>query len=201
MSEEATHPLNTPWTFWVNSLAEKATADYSDSTIVLGKVDTVESFWSKLKTIPRPTELCLNIPGVKYQVDRSPVAALNLFRHSIQPEWEDEKNKDGGEFRFAVRIGDINGCLKNVFFGCVGELIDEDGIMTGVRCVPPKPKQAGKSGRNTMYRIEFWYEGCGDDNDKVDKLKHNIENFLRTEVKMTGPINLEQRFHSHAGRR
>ena len=115
----------------------------------------------------------------KILVEGREVKALCLFKKGITPEWEDERNRDGAEFNcIKVLTPDaLDLHWENIIFSLIGEVLDEEENICGVRLVHQGKKMKGG------FKIEVWLrkrdeeiankvkvklaEALGDSNEKV----------------------------------
>lgn len=82
------HPLQFKWTLW-HDVASTKRGVYAANLRPIASFETVEDFWALFNNLKEPSQLS---PGNTY----------NLFKHGIKPEWEDENNMSGGEWRVAL---------------------------------------------------------------------------------------------------
>jgi hypothetical protein len=83
--------------------------EYSASMHCLGRFDSLESFWALWARLPRPSAIFGDgsalfrkglVPTVPSGTQYSPdlVDGYAVFVEGVRPEWEDERNKRGGEW-------------------------------------------------------------------------------------------------------
>ncbi|TDG43137.1 hypothetical protein AWZ03_010429 [Drosophila navojoa] len=84
---EYKHPLEHVWTLWY--LENDRTKHWKDMLNEITQIDSIETFWGLYYTIKTPSELKI---GSDYY----------MFKHGIQPMWEDEANIKGGRWLFTV---------------------------------------------------------------------------------------------------
>merc|ERR1712007_146261 len=132
--------------------------------------------------VPQPSELLEQKRMVREQSDGLHVVdALMIFRESIRPEWEDEKNANGGHFQFQLKPnvggGQIDEYWNNLVLGMVGATIEPAHMIAGLRLVD---KLTGPRAANII-RLEVWFTNF-DDTAAVQELKKNIETCMATKI-------------------
>ena len=105
-----------------------------------------------------------------------------LFKSGIDPQWEDAKNKDGGEFKIEISSvrepAVLQAAWEKLVFGVItGNIPGVESNITGIRFVQ-------KSSWNTLksYRIEVWVEEGNERGDNNEKLKDFLENSLKGDL-------------------
>lgn len=78
MSDNQIHVLPTKWSYWASELVKGKNNDKFDIELI-GDFDTIQDFWQFFSQFPKYSEMQHGF--------------VSLFRHGIQPVWEDEKNK------------------------------------------------------------------------------------------------------------
>lgn len=183
------------WSFWFKGCkpagkggAGKGKWDGSCGTKAY-TFDTAEDFWCLYNNIKRASQ----IP------DRSD---YYLFIDGIEPKYEDEKNRGGGEWRIALprpRGGGGNGgehplrrfmddWFLYTMLGCIGETLDENqDVINGV-AVSIRPRED---------RIAIWTRTS--DVEKVTQVGTNLRKLLvhahledKVGIKFTSYENLEK---------
>lgn len=132
----------------------------------IGNFSTVEDFWRFKNNLPNPSEI--------FQTDKSPrmkftdreIEGYSLFKQGIKPEWEDVKNKSGGEIccRKSFESSDLDEIYEALLLGLIGETIDPDDQICGCRFVDKS------RGSRVMYRVEVWFKSTD------EKLKETVQN-------------------------
>ncbi|KAI0462510.1 hypothetical protein LJB42_004004 [Komagataella kurtzmanii] len=115
------HPLNSEWTLWYTKPAVHEQESWSDLLRPIISFNSVEEFWGIFNSIPKASDL--------------PVKSdYHLFRDGIKPEWEDERNANGGKltYQFAYRKVDINELWSRGLLSVIGETIQDDDGETEV---------------------------------------------------------------------
>ena len=120
----------------------------------VGTVATVPDFWKYFEHIPRPSAVFTDHQGKRGKVDGKVLEAFGIFRHGVQPEWEDPVNQRGGhwECRKRFELGVLDQIWYDVVLGIVGETMETGRVITGARVVD-KSKH-----RHPEYRLEVWTE-------------------------------------------
>jgi translation initiation factor 4E len=104
----AHHALPEAWTFWfIRRPAVRSNDSYSKHLKMLGVVNSVEQFWAVYNHTVRPNDL------------PSP-CDLQIFRHGVQPLWEDEANRLGGKLYFRVRKGQSSRMWEDMLLALIG---------------------------------------------------------------------------------
>jgi len=152
MSAPAPHQLQSTWVLWEHKQVTKQ-EEWKDSMREVCEFSTVEEFWKFWSFIPRPSEVLFDGKNHK-EVDGRTIDAFSVFKKGIRPEWEDERNKTGGELtcRKSMTPDQLDIYWENMVLGLIGETIDEADSVCGCR-VADKSK---KGTNRTMYRLEVW---------------------------------------------
>ena len=60
---------------------------------------------------------------------------MSLFQHTIQPEWEDPVNKNGGQFRidFRSNLTFLQNIWEKLIFSVVTDAFDGADMLSGIR--------------------------------------------------------------------
>ncbi|KAL0479897.1 translation initiation factor 4E, partial [Acrasis kona] len=109
---EEIKPLENTWRIWYEKV--KVSSDWTnfDHIKELCEFSTVQEFWSCFNTVPR-----LDVLKAK--------ESFHLMRKNdkggITPVWEDEENKDGGEWIFRVSKNDAEAVWNSLVFAVIGE--------------------------------------------------------------------------------
>ena len=104
----AHHALPEAWTFWfIRRPAVRSNDSYSKHLKMLGVVNSVEQFWAVHNHTVRPNDL------------PSP-CDLQIFRHGVQPLWEDDANRLGGKLYFRVRKGQSSRLWEDMLLALIG---------------------------------------------------------------------------------
>ena len=124
---------------------------------------------------------------VKGQMCR--VNALSLFQKNVQPEWEDEVNKNGGQFRIDFRSN--LPCLQTLWDKLVFSVITDEfegaDMLSGIRLLD---KSTGS--RENFFRFEIWTKFDSSQEAMVNSLKSQLEKEyiqLMIEDPQTRPVN------------
>jgi len=152
------HPLHNEWTVWEHHQSTVSTVtSYSQNMQELYSFKTVQDFWKFWNNYPKPSDIFFD-GRTKKKITREGesqgkcINALSIFKKGIKPEWEDEQNKNGGEWnlRKIADLSTLDKAFENLLLAMVGETLDEGNEICGLRVLD-------KSKRKTcMYRIELW---------------------------------------------
>ncbi|KAJ3332365.1 hypothetical protein HDU76_000466 [Blyttiomyces sp. JEL0837] len=107
------HPLQNKWTLWYDAQQKKATqANWHDNLKNLITVDTVEDFRGVYNNVLKASQLAA---GSNY----------HLFKHGVQPMWEDPENANGGKWVAQIpkakKQKDLDTLWLNTVLICIGE--------------------------------------------------------------------------------
>lgn len=114
--------LHTPFHF---SFIRRGTGSREDTyrTAIkeIASFATVEHFWSVYNHMIRPNHL-------------PPPTDLFLFRHGIQPMWEDETNASGGRLVLRVRKTATARAFEDLALCLIGEQFESPDLVCGIAC-------------------------------------------------------------------
>jgi hypothetical protein len=160
------HKLNSSWSIWELRDVGSNNENYQDSLKKLGDCATIEEFWRYFNNIPKPSELFFNGQKRGFRDNRK-VQGFCIFKTGIKPEWEDAKNRIGGEFFFRKGMDLVNLDLlyEHLTLGCIGETIDPENTITGIRVVDKSIFKKNQA----IYRLELWFSTS--DKNEMDTLK------------------------------
>jgi len=135
------HPLQNQWQLWY--FRPEKNKDWKDNLLDVTHFDTVEDFWALYNHI----ELASNLnAGSDY----------SIFKHGIQPMWEDARNKAGGRWLFtfnkkSTSARQIDEIWLEVLLCLIGEAFgdDSDQVCGAVINI-----------RNKMDKISVWTNDC-----------------------------------------
>ncbi|CAN8073926.1 unnamed protein product [Agarophyton chilense] len=87
-NDSGPHPLQFKWTLWHDfvTTTKGRGGSYAVNLRPIADFDTVEDFWAVFNSLKEPSQLSYN-------------HTYNLFKHGIEPKWEDPQNVKGGEWR------------------------------------------------------------------------------------------------------
>lgn len=195
--------LNTPWAMYYMQRSEAPSGgDIFEAGVSykLVEVSTVAEFWN-LMSIGGNIEgssshLWFSVP-LKLPFRRTP--QLSFFRAGIKPEWEDEGNKYGGEWRLELHDdkGQKNRPHLNAFWistlvAMVGESIGSHDLSKHVTGVTVQR-------RNKDDRIKIWTNGVADVEENK-KLQERIAEEWFKVMNIATPLNMVSdrlTYHSH----
>mmetsp|Transcript_7278 Transcript_7278/g.27251 ORF Transcript_7278/g.27251 Transcript_7278/m.27251 type:complete len:294 (-) Transcript_7278:280-1161(-) len=148
------HPLNSPWTLWFYSVPSKGykPMKYSDYLRKVYNFENVEDFWCVYNHITKPSKL-------------KPNDAMMLFREDIKPEWEDLKNKQGGEWRvtFSERnfSRSLDSAWENLLMWAIGEMFSHSDEVQGVYLNIKESRSKSDKRPGLEYRLSLWTRNSG----------------------------------------
>lgn len=121
MTEETQHPLQTSWTLYYLK-PEKESEDYANSIHAIGKVQTIEEFWTYFSHIKRPCDL-------------EKGTELHVFRNDFRGMWEDPVNRDGGRWFVCLEPGYSSQIWEKSVLALIGEQLDPDiiGVVIAIK--------------------------------------------------------------------
>ena len=101
------------------------------------------------------------------------INGMSLFQKNIQPEWEDEVNKNGGQFRidFKSSIPFLQTIWEKLVYCVITDEFSGADMLSGVRLLDKSTAQ-----RENMFRIEVWTKFDNSMQDLVTALKEHLEN-------------------------
>jgi len=167
------HPLQNEWVLWYFK-PDKA-KKWDECLLKVSQFKAVEDFWALYNHI----ELASNLGvGCDY----------NIFKHGIQPMWEDDRNKKGGRWLFVLSKGKgnpnqskaVDELWLEVLLCLIGEAFgdDSDQICGAVVNV-----------RSKMDKIAVWTSDS--------KNSKSVMNIGRTLKQRTG-VNFQINYEAHA---
>ncbi|OHS97214.1 Eukaryotic translation initiation factor 4E-4 [Tritrichomonas foetus] len=111
------HNLHTPWTFYYFEKSEQQNSKeaYDKCIHKIGKVHTIEDFWTYYSHIVRPDKLEPNI-------------SLHFFRNDSRAMWEDPENQQGGAFFCNIEKEQTKYLWERLLINLIGEQFPEDVI-------------------------------------------------------------------------
>jgi hypothetical protein len=117
------------------------------------------------------------------------VNGMSLFQKNIQPEWEDEVNKHGGQFRidFKSSISFLQTIWEKLVFSVVTDEFSAADMLSGIRLL-----DKSTAVRENMFRIEIWTKFDNSQSGMVNALKTHLETEyiqLMIDDPTTRPIN------------
>jgi hypothetical protein len=111
----------------------------------------------------------------KREVEGRSIEAFSVFKKGIRPEWEDPKNKYGGELvcRKSFSLDMLDQYWDNLVLALIGEIIDDSDEVCGCRVVD-------KSNKKAIYKLELWLK-TGGTAEIADKIRTKMLNTLLPE--------------------
>lgn len=105
-----------------------------------------------------------------------------MFQTGIRPEWEDEKNKKGGEYRIELSNFKDDEVLQTLWESVIYDLITgacpcADTGIAGVRLV-----QKSKAGALNGFRSEFWLLDGSEGSETNKAIKEYIQRRIQGEI-------------------
>ena len=166
------------WTLWEH-YDNASNDDYLSSMMKVCWFNDLMSFSISWNSIPHKNlnNLFYNHDKgmVKYvTVNGSPtrVNGLSLFLNEVHPSYEDEVNKQGGEFRmdFKSHLGFLQTLWEKLVFNVVtGEFINAD-MLAGIRLL-----DKSASGRENFFRIEIWTKFSDGAQQMLEEMQQHLE--------------------------
>jgi len=121
------HQLQYAFSFWFSKRSpgrQQSPQNYEQSIRYVGSFASVEQFWHLYSHMVRPNDL-------------NGHCDIHLFKESIKPMWEDDKNKMGGRWIVRLRKGLASRCWENMILAMMGEqfMVGEEicGAVVSVR--------------------------------------------------------------------
>jgi hypothetical protein len=113
--------------------------------LFIASFSTVRDFWCLFNNIAPPSFLPFN-------------THLFVFKHGIQPTWENIDNKNGGELSFLVNtqeeaLDEFDDVWRNTLMALIGEYFSESKLINGISCAS-KAKYA---------KFSFWIRDAKDE--------------------------------------
>lgn len=132
------HPLENTWCMWFDiPTGRQKQSTWGQTLRSVYTFDTVEDFWCLYNNIVTPSRLV-------YGSD------FSLFKHGIEPKWEDVNNTLGGKWTFHVPKSTQKSTLDvfwlNTLLALIGEQFDDGDEVCG----------AVVNVRNKQDRISIW---------------------------------------------
>jgi hypothetical protein len=174
--------LATSWSLWEHQ--RNTHNNYDKNSCCIGSFSTIGDFWRYYNNYPTPANIFyMGNTKPKLKNPEREIASLSLFRNDIEPKWEHDENKDGGEFaiRKFKNMGDIDKLWELLSVYCVGELFPNSDQITGIRVVD----SSIPSNKRILHRIEIWFSSLEhkDSIEKSFRKLFNIEPFVQVYFK------------------
>ena len=146
------HPLQNSWTFWEHVKAQGG-KNYGDTFTQLGSFNTVEGFWNFKNNLPHPSAVFFTKESGPRRLKDRELEGFSMFKTGIKPAWEDKRNETGGEYYLRTELStyDLDTYFEKLLCGCIGETLDPDNYICGVRLVDKS------KGARPCYRLEVWF--------------------------------------------
>eukprot|EP01017_Pseudomicrothorax_dubius_P032705 TRINITY_DN4306_c0_g2_i1.p1 TRINITY_DN4306_c0_g2~~TRINITY_DN4306_c0_g2_i1.p1 ORF type:complete len:223 (-),score=59.18 TRINITY_DN4306_c0_g2_i1:119-739(-) len=175
--------LRSRWTFW-ESYKQRTGQSFEDSLKELIYFDKLSDFSRIWNNFPHKTFTDLifyddrnqELKEIEVEDGRwESIDGLCLFRDSVKPQWEEEINKNGAEFRFTLsnlEYKDINLAWEKTVFALVGETFPDSEKIVGLRFM--NKLQAKEKG----IRIEVWVSFNSSNFDLHKKMENALYLFF-----------------------
>ena len=100
------------------------------------------------------------------------INGLSLFQQGVNPAWEDEVNKHGGEVRidFKAKLNLLQKVWDKLVLAVVGGEFEIADYIAGIRLL-----DKSQSGRESIFRIEIWTKFNDQEANLVTQLKSHLE--------------------------
>lgn len=148
--------LQHKWVFWEHrNLPRGGGTDnsYHHAIGYVGEAKTAGEFWSVFNNLPAPSQFFTAPPKPRSQVGGRLVEGWSLFRHGVQPEWEDPKNSSGAEITASTdSLAQIDAWWEHTLLAVIGGVLSDAEEITGVRVI-----DKSKKGSKPVYRLELWF--------------------------------------------
>lgn len=148
------------WVFYEHRVLPKGgpASAYHHSMGWLGQCSTIGALWQLLNNVPNPGSF-FSIPGERRRlaIGSRAVEGWSIFRHGVQPEWEDPKNCSGAEL--TVSTDSLQVCdrwWQDAVLAVSGASLPLEEEITGLRVID-KTK-----GTKALYRLELWFTARAD---------------------------------------
>lgn len=107
------HPTKNAWIIYYRPTTNK-NSDYEKSIKPIGRVQSVQAFWTVYKHLKRPSDL-------------PTVSDYHIFKEGIRPVWEDEENKRGGKWIMRLKKGVADRYWEELLMALIGDQFAEAG--------------------------------------------------------------------------
>ena len=173
------------WTIWENidflEKKESQAQSWENKMKRVGWFDNLLNFAQVWNSVPhaRPSEILYDQDVFKVFQDgegsKYMVSAINLFKTGVIPMWEDEKNKNGSEFRVDLHKTTSPSEMDAIWKTLVEDLVTGtmpavNETVVGVRLV-----QKQKNFQFMNFRIELWLTNKDEHSEPSKKLKAYLE--------------------------
>lgn len=155
------HCLFKEWVLWEHvGGGGKSANNWKENMKPLCTFSTIEDFWRYFNFVPKPSEVFYDGDSRKVVGPSAKrVEEYSLFKKGIEPKWEDDANKSGGEWfiRQTLDMDVLDMYWQNLVMGCIGESI-EDGADAS-RCggdVVNGARVVDKGKGYPVFRLELW---------------------------------------------
>jgi translation initiation factor 4E len=176
--------------------------DYEGGTKVIGKFNSIQSFWALYNNIPKPGSLFYQKEiGKPYYIimkndiqsgQKREVSAISIFKNDIQPKWEDPNNVLGGDLqlrKFCYKDIPATEYLDMIWLdsilSCIGCQFRDHDKINGIRVVDGSVFSASNS--KPLYRIEIWFS--------TEDVKDSVEEDMRSFLNLTANDILVYKSH------
>jgi len=144
--------------------------------------------------------------------EQIPVDGICFFVNGVKPQWEDERNRNGGHFemKYLKNLTTDKSYVDHIWqttliaVTAAAPLVDPSGIVTGLRLLKKSPK--GKASHGLHLRLEVWITAC--DEEKKAGLRSALNSFVENSYLYGRPpgsqnnpyLNAEWKSHQEANR-
>lgn len=150
-----TYALPDRWTWFAHTDAHRTTG-YEGGLLKLGEFATLNEFFGMFNHVPSPSKVFLGARALTVQAPNDEkavrVTGYALFRHDVQPAWEDPQNEQGCDVCFRGQWSSDR--LEEVWFDLTTALVNEempDGVV-GLRVTHRTDRRTN----TTAHKIELW---------------------------------------------
>ncbi|CEP00941.1 Eukaryotic initiation factor 4E [Plasmodiophora brassicae] len=163
------HLLLSKWTLWFDSpqggRQSYTNVDWGAKMKEVLSFESVEDFWRLFNNIKPPSAIATN-------------ANYHLFRHGVQPAWEDPMNANGGRWKIELKNPqEFDSLWRLITAAIVGEAFDCSDHVCGVIASP----------RKNVLRISVWMKDAADEAAVV-----TVGKALKDAIKYANAMDFEE---------
>lgn len=165
---------------WVMFDHEKSSdKNYEKCTKKISTFNSIEKFWTSYLEYPEiETIFYKRSVGKPYYIcnnEKRVINGVSVFKENIFPEWEDPKNKTGGEILIKdmsfENHGDLNKLWEKVLVFYISDDCKFSEYINGVRIVDSSVIGLKKE----MYKIEVWFSNNQFKDDIIKEFKNLVK--------------------------